>query len=256
MRGGTQADSSRQVFPRRRLPSQDAKALETYMQVHVCARLVRAMVGTGKPLHRQDFPATPPPPCRRTPHPGSLPSIVIRTARNSKGGGAAGTPRQNSIHLSLLCAETWIPEVPSNPSQSTVPLRKASQAAISLHAGPHCPVCSPSPDPSRESQVPLGAAPAFFAQDDSGPRTFLSIPHWWGGARFRPVPPTPPSPPPALLTWPSWFTHWATQVGGLTCGFPTWSRQRLKNLGSQKSEFCSWLCLLHLIELWGRAFPS
>ena len=120
MGGGTQADSSRQLFPQHRLPSQDAKAPETYMQVHVCARLIRAMVGTGKPVHLHDFPATPPPPCRRTPHPGSQPYIVIRTARNSKGGGAAGTPRRNSIHLSLLCAKTWIPEVPSNPSQSTV----------------------------------------------------------------------------------------------------------------------------------------
>ena len=97
MEGGTQADSSRQLFPQHRLPSQDAKAPETYMQVHVCARLIRAMVGTGKPFHLHDFPATPPPPCRRTPHPGSQPYIVIRTARNSKGGGAAGTPRRNSI---------------------------------------------------------------------------------------------------------------------------------------------------------------
>lgn len=183
------------------------------MQVHVRARLIRAMVGTGKPVHLQDFPATPPPPCRRTPHRGSQPSIVIRTARNSKGGGAAGTPRRNSIHLSLLCAKTWIPEVPLNPSQSTVPLRKASQVAISLHAGPHCPVCSPSADPSRESQAPLGAAPAFFAQDDSGPRTFLSMPHWWGRAGFRPVPPTPPSPPPAALGHPGWGFHlWLPHV--------------------------------------------
>ena len=201
------------MFPRHRLPSQDAKAPETYMQVHVRARLIRATVGTGKPVHLQDFPATPPPPGRRTPHRGSQPSIVIRTARNSKGGGAAGTPRRNSIHLSLLCAKTWIPEVPSNPSQSTVPLRKASQVAISLHAGPHCPVCSPSPDPSRESQAPLGAAPAFFAQDDSGPRTFLSMPHWWGRAGFRPVPPTPPSPPPAALGHPGWGFHfWLPHV--------------------------------------------
>lgn len=215
MGGGTQADSSRQVFPRHRLPSQDEKALETYMQVHVCARLIRAMVETGKPFYLQDLPATLAPPCR-TPHPGSLPAIAIRTARNSKGGGAAGTPHQNSIRLSLLCAQTWIPEVPSTPSQSTELLRKASQEVISLHAGPHCPVCSPSPDPSRKSQAPLGVAPAFFAQDNSGPRTFLSMPYWWGRGKAQAIPSNPSIPTPSSTLNLSQLVH---TLGHLGWGF-------------------------------------
>ena len=28
--------------------------------------------------------------------------------------------------------------------------------------------------------------------------------------------------------------HWATQVGGFTCGFPTWSRQRLNKFGESE----------------------
>lgn len=219
MGGGTQADSSRQVFPRHRLPSQDAKALETYMQVHVCARLIRAMVETGKPFHLQDLPATLALSCRRSPHPGSLPATAIRTARNSKGGGAAGTPHQNSIHLSLLCAETWVPEVPSTPSQSTELLRKASQEVISLQAGPHCPVCSPSPDPSRESQAPLGAAPAFFAQDDSGPRTFLSMPHWWGRGKAQASPSNPCTPTPSSAVNLAQLVH---TLGHPSRGFHLW----------------------------------
>lgn len=130
MGGETQADSSTQVFPRHRPPSQDVKACVAGVQTHVRVRLIRAVVGLGKP-----YPA--PPPC-------SLPAVVIGTARTSKGGDAARTPHDTPSSARSPALRPGSPRFP-RPQISRLSLSgKLPRQSSLLHAGQRCPKGPPA----------------------------------------------------------------------------------------------------------------
>ena len=129
----------------------------------------------------------------RPPSPCSLPAVVIGTDRKSKGGDAARTPHRYSIHLSLPCIETWVPEGLPTPDPSIQPLRKASQAIIPGPCWTARPQGATSPDASRKRQT----HPEVLFRLMWDPEHSYLCPTGGVRAGLRPVPPSPP--PPAAL---------------------------------------------------------